>query len=343
MNLARPPLVTIVLISFNQVGVIRDAVQSVLAQDYPLLEICISDDASTDGTWEVITETVLNYAGPHRVSVWRNEKNLGIGANLHYTVRRSEGELIFIAAGDDISLPERVRAVTDFWLECGCQPDLIASYLYDMTLDGQLLEVIAVSDLSQYRSLEDWIAAPPRVIGAGQAWTRRLFDRFDGIPEGVVGEDMVMAFRAVSNARAVTFPHPMVFYRRGGLTNQGKALSAEQVIDRLTRKIGSSLIELNTMRSDASSQGAGQEVRAWLDQKIRKEEFIAAMFKADDLLCLYRVLWDAGDQPFFFKIRIWAYARVPWLLSPFFWLKRRRYTKSVSSNRCGARPSLKRG
>lgn len=329
MNLARRPLVTVALISFNQVGLISDAVQSVLAQDYSLLEICISDDASTDGTWEVITETVRNYAGPHRVSVWRNDKNLGIGANLHHTVQRSEGELIFVAAGDDVSLPERVRVVTEFWLQCRCEPDLIASYLFDMTNDGQVLDVIHVSDLSQYRSLEEWIAAPPRVIGAGQAWTRRLFDRFDGIPEGVVGEDMVMAFRAISNARAVTFPHPMVFYRRGGITNKGRALSVEQVIQGLTSKIVSTLVELNTMRLDACSQGARQEVVAWLDQKIHKEEFIAAMFKSHSFFSLCKVWWDASDQPFFFKIRIWAYARIPWLLRPFFWLKRLRHDKTI--------------
>ncbi len=56
------PTLSILIISHNQKEQLRRCVESVLAQDLPLEhEIIISDDASTDGTWELIQEYVSKY------------------------------------------------------------------------------------------------------------------------------------------------------------------------------------------------------------------------------------------------------------------------------------------
>lgn len=319
------PLVSMVLICFNQAHCIRDALSGALSQDYGNLEICISDDASTDGTWNLINETLRDYTGPHRIQVNRNAENMGVGGNIDQTVRRSSGELIFVTAGDDVSLPDRVGRVVGFWIEMNRQPELIACYLREMTMDGIQGKVVAISNLGDYHSLEDWIAKPPHVIGAAQAWTRRLFDRFGGLPKGVVGEDMVMAFRAIALGQAVTFPHALVHYRLGGLTNQGRAFSAERVRHGLTRKLSSTKIELGVMMTDARSIGASVEILHWLEHKIHKEEFIEAMFYQSGVKATWRTLVAATDQSVHFRIRIWVYAKLPWILAPFFLLKRLRY------------------
>lgn len=325
MNAHPLPPVTFLLIAFNQQDYIGEAVAGALAQDYPNLEIVISDDASTDNTWHVIEDKLANYAGPHRIRRLRNETNLGIGGNLDQAVRQSTGELIFIAGGDDISLPNRVSTVVDFWLEQACQPELIAACLYDMTQSGERCGTISIADLGKYRSIDDWCASPPHVIGAAQAWTRRLFDRFGGLPKGVVGEDMLMAFRAIGSAAARTLPVPLVNYRRGGLTSKRKALSAAEVIHGLTRKLDSSRIELRQMLEEAHKIGATPASLQKLEGLLDKENFVADMFSGLGLakqlsLCLhYRAL------PPDFRIRILTYAAAPWLLAPFFFLKRLRY------------------
>lgn len=321
------PTASMVLICFNQAHCIRDALLGALAQDYGNLEICISDDASTDSTWDVIAETLRDYAGPHRIRVERNPINLGIGANIDQTVRRSTGELIFVTAGDDVSLPNRVSSVMSFWVQDDRNADLIACHLQEMSLEGNVRRELHVSDLGTYRSLADWINRPPHVIGAAQAWTRRLFDRFGGLPKGVVGEDMVMAFRAVAIGRAVTYPHALVRYRMGGITNQGRVFSANQVRHGLTRKLKSTKIELSTMLFDAQSVGASQSVIRWLEQRLHKEEFIEAMFANVGFPSTWRAWWGATDQPWTFRIRIWFYAKAPWMLAPFFMLKRLRYCR----------------
>jgi len=57
------PLVSIHLISYNQVAYIRAALDSILNQDYPNIEIIASDDGSTDGTDEIILEVAREHPG----------------------------------------------------------------------------------------------------------------------------------------------------------------------------------------------------------------------------------------------------------------------------------------
>ncbi|MDR3411831.1 MAG: glycosyltransferase [Formivibrio sp.] len=319
------PKVTMLLISYNQEDKIKEAIEGALTQDYPNLEIVISDDASTDKTYSVIETCVRNYQGTHHIVISRNSCNLGIGGNISKAVLGSSGELIFITAGDDVSIPERVSTVVNFWLKNEKIPDLIACDLYDMDSEGCIHGVIQVANLDDYHSLDDWSRSPPRVIGAAQAWTRRLFDRFGGIPEGVVGEDMVMAFRAIAIGRAVTLPLPLVRYRRGGLTQQNKALSASEVIRRLTRKLNSSKTELLCMLDTARQLNASTFTLDNIEKKYQKECFIEQMFSAESVVKKISVAFTTHSQALGFRLRIFTYAAMPCLLAPFFVLKRWRY------------------
>ena len=51
------PSVSIVLCTYNGEKYLREQLDSLLAQTYPLHEIIIQDDGSTDGTWEILEET----------------------------------------------------------------------------------------------------------------------------------------------------------------------------------------------------------------------------------------------------------------------------------------------
>ena len=55
------------MIAYNQARFIRQAVESALAQTFSPMEILLSDDCSTDGTFEIIQEVVKGYSGHHNV------------------------------------------------------------------------------------------------------------------------------------------------------------------------------------------------------------------------------------------------------------------------------------
>ena len=83
----------------QQIG-IPDAkvIESALMQDYPNLEIIVSDDCSTDSTPEV----VKGYLADSRLRCYRNEKNLGRIGNYKKTLyERVTGEWTLNLDGDD--------------------------------------------------------------------------------------------------------------------------------------------------------------------------------------------------------------------------------------------------
>lgn len=67
---------TYILYTWNQAAYVAEAVKSALDQSNCALEILISDDASTDDTYEVIRGAVQDYQGPHRVRLRRSARNL---------------------------------------------------------------------------------------------------------------------------------------------------------------------------------------------------------------------------------------------------------------------------
>lgn len=316
------PLVSILLIAYRQPATVGAALAGALAQTYTPLEIIASDDASGDGTWDALQAAAAGYAGPHALVLNRNERNLGIGAHLSALAARARGELLVIAAGDDVSLPQRCEKLVAAWLASGRKLDLMASALADIDDAGVQHGVIAPSPLQDWHTPDDWSNRPPHVVGAAQAWTRRLFDRFGPLPPGTVAEDLIMVFRAIASGGALTLDEPLVRYRRGGISRRVRTTSAAQVVERLLKNNRHALVETEQLLRDAEIAGASAAVRAKLGEKLTRERFVAELFAQTTLAGRTRVAMRAADVPLTLRLRLWCYAAAPWLFAPFFALKR---------------------
>lgn len=316
------PLVTLLLLTYNQRSFVGQAVAGALAQTYSNLEIVISDDASSDDTFAQMQLAVDGYAGPHRLVLNRNLHNLGIGGNLNRMVDLSHGELLFIAAGDDISKPRRCERIVKAWLDSAKQLDLISTGLTDMDEAGGLHGAISPTDLSTYKNAADWLARPPHVIGAAQAWTRRLYDRFGPLPADTMGEDMLMVFRAILTGGAITLADPLVDYRRGGVSRRERTLSAQDVTRRLLKNNRNALVELPQLLSDAQLAGQLEAVQPSLTKRLTREELIRDIFSAVGVGNKVRLAANASQLRWAVRARLLVYAAFPWLLGPWFALKR---------------------
>ncbi|MEO8343813.1 MAG: glycosyltransferase family A protein, partial [Gallionella sp.] len=109
------PLISFILLSYNQEKFIEEAVKAALRQTYEPLEIIISDDVSADRTYEIAKAVVDQYRGAHRVILRKNAKNMGINPHINLAVKEAKGEFVVIAAGDDVSLPERTEKLARQW------------------------------------------------------------------------------------------------------------------------------------------------------------------------------------------------------------------------------------
>ena len=319
---AERPLVTLLLIAYNLADQIGDAVRSALAQAYEPLEIIISDDASTDATFAAIEAALAGYNGPHRVIARRNAANLGISAHLSHIAQMAQGELLFVAAGDDMSAPTRCERVVDLWLARGRRPDLIATDLADMDEAGHIHERLSPTELDTYRTFDDWLARRPWLIGAAHTWSRRLFERFGPMLPGAAAEDQIMVLRAILSGGAVSLREPLVRYRRGGLSRKRRYRSVDELIARMRQSNRYGLAELAQLQRDAEIGGVGERMRAAMAPKLAREQFIHAMFEAGSVGQRIGLLTHGAGVKLGLRVRMFLYASCPAVYAPGIWLKR---------------------
>jgi glycosyltransferase involved in cell wall biosynthesis len=103
--------VSIAITAYNQAHYIGQAVESALAQDYPNLEVVVSDNHSTDP----IEEVMGRYTPDPRVKYFRNETNLGMIGNFRKALYEySTGDYALHLDGDDYFIdPGYIRKAMD--------------------------------------------------------------------------------------------------------------------------------------------------------------------------------------------------------------------------------------
>ncbi|MFX1762883.1 glycosyltransferase [Paraburkholderia sp. A1RI-2L] len=320
-NDASRPLVSMLLIAYNQANVVADAIAGALAQTWSPLEILISDDCSTDGTWAAIEAAVRDYRGPHRLVLNRNERNAGISAHLSKLAAMSQGDLLVVTAGDDVSVPERCARLVDCWNALGRRPDLIASDLEEFESAAGQAGRIAPTDLDQYKNFDDWARERPWLVGAAHAWSRRLFERFGPMLPGAMAEDQIMTFRAIMSGGAHSLREPLVRYRRGGLSGKRRYRTVEQFIARVKLTTAFGLVESEQFQHDAQIAGVGQPMRALLVPKLAREHYARDVFAARGFGAKLGLMLRTPGVKMGFKVRMFLYAACPCVYRPFFALR----------------------
>ncbi|WP_345235859.1 glycosyltransferase family A protein [Hymenobacter saemangeumensis] len=102
---SRVPLVTIVALCHNHAPFLRPALDSLLAQEYPKLEVWLVDDASTDGSQAILREYAAAQPQWHTLFL---PENVGNCRAFNAAFRQSRGEYLIDFATDDVLLPGRV-------------------------------------------------------------------------------------------------------------------------------------------------------------------------------------------------------------------------------------------
>lgn len=100
------PLVSVICLSYNHETYVVEALNSVINQTYPNVELLIADDCSTDNSVEVIQNWLENHP---EVDFLTNEKNLGNTKTFNQLAKKAKGEFIIDLATDDILLPNCIE------------------------------------------------------------------------------------------------------------------------------------------------------------------------------------------------------------------------------------------
>ncbi len=102
------PCVSVIIPTYNRAGIIEEAVDSVLAQDYEDFELIVVDDGSTDNTSEVL----VPYGDDVRVLF---QENSGVSAARNRGIAEASGKLIAFLDSDDLWLPQKLSTQVEFF------------------------------------------------------------------------------------------------------------------------------------------------------------------------------------------------------------------------------------
>jgi glycosyltransferase involved in cell wall biosynthesis len=265
--MAAVPPASFIIFAYNQKRFIREAVESAFAQTYEPLEIILSDDGSSDGTLEIMQEMAAAYRGPHEVQVVRTPQNLGVTRHVLLRGSEAQGEIVIVAAGDDISEPERTARLVEAF---GTDPALMAvSSGFDLvdaagTLisAGHVTPVAHVNDKRVVNYLRGLDREYKIIQGSTASYRRSVFDL--PVPTGDIlfSEDNLLNFLVYVNGGYVeVLDDSLVLYRQH-----------DAALNNRRRKVLSWDERERAGRPAAKKHANKMETFLWISQNCRRPE-----------------------------------------------------------------------
>lgn len=138
------PLVSVIINNYNYDRFLTEAINSVLNQTYPFVEIVVVDDGSTDRSKEIISSY-----GNRVISVLK--QNGGQASALNEGIKISSGELIFFLDSDDIFLPTKIEEMVELFEQLANNKEteiIISNYINTINEYGEEVNVNVLEKLS---------------------------------------------------------------------------------------------------------------------------------------------------------------------------------------------------
>ena len=204
----RVPSVSAIIPAHNAELFLRDALDSVLAQTFPVAECLVVDDGSSDATPAI----AQRYGDPVRLI---QQENRGVSAARNRGAAESRGDLIAFLDADDRWLAERiergVRALEE-------QPDAEAVVCATSVVDGELRPLGVIRQDPDLSSRDMLLCRASVVSTSSNLLIRRTtFAELGGFDEALsTSADWALTFHLVERGRLLALPDPLVEYRRHG-------------------------------------------------------------------------------------------------------------------------------
>jgi glycosyltransferase involved in cell wall biosynthesis len=209
------------IITYNGMKYLPEQLDSILAQTRAVSHIVISDDSSSDGTWDYVEKWAQQ--APVRVTLIRNEPGLGLIKNFEQAVSLVEADIIFSTDQDDIWLPHKVETMMAVF---ETQPDVLLVHSDAILIDGSgkelgstLLTELLVSERERHavRSGKAFgiYARRNLVTGAAASFRKSLLELARPIPT-ILYHDAWLAFMASAIGKVHLIDAPTIKYRLHG-------------------------------------------------------------------------------------------------------------------------------
>ncbi len=100
--------ISVIIATYNGEAFIEEQLESIRLQSYPIDEVLIADDCSSDRTVEIVRKFIKKYGLKHWI-LQVNKRNLGWEHNFINLIFRASGDIIFYCDQDDIWLMDKIK------------------------------------------------------------------------------------------------------------------------------------------------------------------------------------------------------------------------------------------
>jgi glycosyltransferase involved in cell wall biosynthesis len=203
MNLTTNPLISVVMPVHNARPFLGESIRSILEQTFSDFEFVILDDASADGSVELLRKWSLR---DKRIHLHESKKRLGLSGSSNAVVSKARASIVARMDADDIAHPDRLRRQ---WNIIEGRPDVAVVGTLCNGIDASGREV---RPRDRWRLVRRSVYIP---FPHGSAMFRReVFDQVGGYDETAQGgEDQDLFSRMAAHGRVLTLPDILYSYR----------------------------------------------------------------------------------------------------------------------------------
>ena len=218
VDLAYLPSVSVVVPAYNEERVIVRTVASLLAQDYPALEIVVVDDGSPDRTAAVVAHA---FGGQSGVRVF-SKPNGGKASALNFGVAQAKGEIVVAVDADTLLAPGAIAALVAPLADArvgAVAGNAKVGNRINLVTRWQAVEYITSQNLDRRAfALLNCITVVPGAIGA---WRRALVLDAGGFSEQTLAEDQDLTLTLLERGWRIAYADRAVAYTEAPDTLRG--------------------------------------------------------------------------------------------------------------------------
>ena len=272
------PLVSMIVVSYNQRRFVLETLESVKAQTYKATQLIILDDCSTDDSVALIEQWLRE--NNIDCTFIRHHKNQGICKSLNDALAVAKGKYVSIVASDDVWLPDKIARQVDIMASQPDQVGVLYSDAFHMDENGNTFPGLLIAtywklpEMPQGQVLDvlvqgNFIPALTTII------RRSCYDEVGLYDENLPWEDWDMWMRIARHYSFVYSPTPSAKYRihEKSLSRSDPARMLKELV-----KVGLKQFSLEDLTEDQKTT-LSETLLNWSAELYRQEDA-----ESDDIL-----------------------------------------------------------
>lgn len=201
--------VSVVMCTYNGEKYLRQQLDSIVNQSYPIYELLIQDDASTDSTLKILQAYQDRFS---YIKVIRNTRNVGIAQNFKSVFYKAKGNFIAVADQDDIWMPTKIACMME-----AIGDNLFitsASYLLSQGYEESMLDsIVCQIPVRQYQE-QRYVSLQATLSGHDMLFRTELLSYIPDLFWKSFWYDFCLAIVAIGLKKAVYLNRYLTLWRR---------------------------------------------------------------------------------------------------------------------------------